>query len=131
MREIPCATIWGGVRNENIDVCSKGADASLDSSSATGGKGGDIYYLAVCGDDRLTRVALADDLCNCSVRFASLRNGRNICPRYITNTINSAMSTFSVGDAPAIHIPQIISSTSPAPLAASTIPAGTSDQAFA
>lgn len=60
MREIPCATIWGGVRNENIDVCSKGADASLYSSSATGGKGGDIYYLAVCGDDRLTRVALAD-----------------------------------------------------------------------
>jgi sigma-B regulation protein RsbU (phosphoserine phosphatase) len=60
MHEISCATIWGGIRNENIDVCSNGVEASLYSSSAVGGKGGDIYYMTVCGDDKLTRVTLAD-----------------------------------------------------------------------
>ena len=33
---------------------------SLYSSSAHGGKGGDIYFLSVCGNDVLTRIALAD-----------------------------------------------------------------------
>lgn len=60
MHEISCSTIWGGIRNENVDLCSRGVEASLYSSSAAGGKGGDIYYLSVCGDDVLTRVALAD-----------------------------------------------------------------------
>jgi sigma-B regulation protein RsbU (phosphoserine phosphatase) len=60
MQKISCATIWGGIRDENVDVCSSGLDASLYSSSAEGGKGGDIYYLSVCGDDALTRVTLAD-----------------------------------------------------------------------
>lgn len=60
MHPLPCATIWGGIRNENIDICSKAVEASLYSSSAAGGEGGDIYYLSVCGEDLLTRVALAD-----------------------------------------------------------------------
>ena len=60
MQKISCETIWGGIRNENIDICSSQVEASLYSSSATGGKGGDIYYMSVCGDDQVTRVALAD-----------------------------------------------------------------------
>ena len=60
MRRIPCATIWGGIQEESIDVCSRSVEASLYSSAAEGGKGGDIYFLSVCGQDALTRVALAD-----------------------------------------------------------------------
>ena len=60
MQRIPCATIWGGIREESIDVCSRSVEASLYSSAAEGGKGGDIYFLSVCGHDALTRVALAD-----------------------------------------------------------------------
>lgn len=43
MQRIPCATIWGGIREESIDVCSRSVEASLYASAAEGGKGGDIY----------------------------------------------------------------------------------------
>jgi sigma-B regulation protein RsbU (phosphoserine phosphatase) len=43
-----------------MDVSSGALRASLYSSAADGGKGGDIYFLSVCGSDALTRVALAD-----------------------------------------------------------------------
>jgi sigma-B regulation protein RsbU (phosphoserine phosphatase) len=60
MYRIQCTEIWGGIRNQEQDVCSAGIVASLYSSAADGGKGGDIYYLSVCGSDLLTRVAIAD-----------------------------------------------------------------------
>ena len=60
MQRISCATIWGGIQNETVDVCSRSVEASLYSSSAAGGKGGDVYFLSVCGNDLLTRIALAD-----------------------------------------------------------------------
>ena len=60
MYQMKCSEIWGGIRNEDQDVCSSGLTASLYSSACDGGKGGDIYYLSVCGSDMLTRVALAD-----------------------------------------------------------------------
>ncbi|MHC5003445.1 MAG: PP2C family protein-serine/threonine phosphatase [Planctomycetota bacterium] len=55
-----CAEIWGGTESRDQDLCSTGLTASLFSGSADGGRGGDIYYLSVCGSDRLTRVAVAD-----------------------------------------------------------------------
>ena len=56
-----CAEVWGGVRDEDVDACSAALDLSLYSSACDrGGKGGDIYYLSVCAEDQLTRVALAD-----------------------------------------------------------------------
>lgn len=60
MHRIQCAEIWGGIRDQEQDVCSAGIVASLYSSACDGGKGGDIYYLSVCEADRLTRVAVAD-----------------------------------------------------------------------
>ncbi len=60
MIEISCAKIWGGIKNEEIDVCSGGLVTTLYSGSADGGRGGDIYYLSVCGGDVLTRLALVD-----------------------------------------------------------------------
>ncbi|MCG8409108.1 MAG: serine/threonine-protein phosphatase [Phycisphaerales bacterium] len=60
MYRIQCSEVWGGIRNQDQDVCSTGLTASLYSSACNGGKGGDIYYLSVCGGDVLTRVAIAD-----------------------------------------------------------------------
>ncbi len=60
MYEMKCAEIWGGVRNQDQDVCAAGLTASLHSSACAGGKGGDIYYLSVCSGGELTRVAIAD-----------------------------------------------------------------------
>lgn len=52
--------MWGGFAEEDLDLCSGGLTASLFSSSAQGSEGGDVYYLSVCEQDQLTRVALAD-----------------------------------------------------------------------
>ncbi len=60
MHHIKCAEIWGGIKNVNTDACSSGLTASLFSSACEGGKGGDIYYIGVCGQDKLTRIAIAD-----------------------------------------------------------------------
>ncbi len=60
MERISCATLWGGIRNQSIDVCSRSIEASLFSSAADGGKGGDVYFMSVCSQDALTRVAVAD-----------------------------------------------------------------------
>ena len=60
MYRIQCAEIWGGIGSQDQDVCSAGIVASLYSNAHDGDKGGDIYYLSVCGKDSLTRVAVAD-----------------------------------------------------------------------
>jgi len=57
---IACSEIWGGVRNVDLDVCAGGLTASVFSLACSGESGGDIYYLSVCGDDRMTRIVLAD-----------------------------------------------------------------------
>ena len=57
---IACSEIWGGVRNTDLDVCAGGLTASVFSLASSGETGGDIYYLSVCGDDRMTRIVLAD-----------------------------------------------------------------------
>jgi len=60
MHEIGCSEIWGGNKNVDTDVCTSAITASVYSSSADGGKGGDIYYFSVCGADKQTRLAIAD-----------------------------------------------------------------------
>lgn len=60
MHRMTCAEIWGGIKDEDQDVCSGGLTASLFCDACDGGKGGDIYYLSVCGHDSLTRIAVAD-----------------------------------------------------------------------
>ena len=57
---IACAEIWGGVRNVDLDVCAGGLTASVFSLACSGEMGGDIYYLSVCSNDRMTRMVLAD-----------------------------------------------------------------------
>ena len=60
MLRLKCAEIWGGVKDEELDVCAPGLTMSLYSSACHGGKGGDIYYYSICRGDRMTRVAVAD-----------------------------------------------------------------------
>lgn len=60
VHEMHCAEIWGGIKNQDVDTCSAGLRASLYSSSADGGKGGDVYYVSVCSYGLLTRIAIAD-----------------------------------------------------------------------
>ena len=60
MYRIRCAEVWGGIGNRNEDVCSSGIAASLYSNAYDGEEGGDIYYLSVCQNDMLTRIAIAD-----------------------------------------------------------------------
>lgn len=60
MHTIRCAEIWGGIHDQDQDLCTSGLTGTLFASSCQGGKGGDIHYLSVCGNDQLTRVAIAD-----------------------------------------------------------------------
>lgn len=60
MLRLKCSKVWGGIKNEDLDVCSPGLNVSLYSSSCDGGKGGDVYFLSLCSADRVTRIALAD-----------------------------------------------------------------------
>ncbi len=62
MLRLKCSEIWGGIKNQDVDVCSPGMNVSLYSSSCDGGKGGDVYYFSQCSADRVTRIALADVL---------------------------------------------------------------------
>lgn len=60
MRRLRCSEVWGGTRNEDVDVCSPGLNVSLHSSACGGGKGGDVYFLSLCSQERVTRIAIAD-----------------------------------------------------------------------
>lgn len=57
---LQCAQVWGGIRDDDVDVCSASLEASLLSHACDGGRGGDVYYFSVCDHDELTRVVLAD-----------------------------------------------------------------------
>ncbi|MDR3739591.1 MAG: PP2C family protein-serine/threonine phosphatase [Terracidiphilus sp.] len=56
--------IWGGARNVDqdvdLDVCTSGLTGSIYSKASDGDAGGDIYFLSVCGEDKLTRFVVAD-----------------------------------------------------------------------
>jgi sigma-B regulation protein RsbU (phosphoserine phosphatase) len=60
MHRLNCSEVWGGIKNTDLDACSAGMTVSLFSSACEGGKGGDVYYFTVCGQDMLTRLVLAD-----------------------------------------------------------------------
>lgn len=60
MLRLQCSEVWGGIKNEDLDVCSPGLNVSLFSSSCNGGKGGDVYYFSMCSANSVTRIALAD-----------------------------------------------------------------------
>ncbi len=60
MHKLQCAEIWGGIEKESADVSSPNIIASLFSSSGSGIKGGDIYYLTLCNSSYISRMVIAD-----------------------------------------------------------------------
>lgn len=52
--------MWGGVRLIDRDIITGPLRASLYAKPCGGEEGGDIYYFSVCGQDQLTRIAIAD-----------------------------------------------------------------------
>lgn len=44
----------------DTDICTSSITASVYSKAFDGSSGGDIYYFSVCGNDQLTRIAIAD-----------------------------------------------------------------------
>lgn len=44
----------------DLDVCTSGLIGSLYSKASDGDTGGHIYFLSVCGEDKLTRFVVAD-----------------------------------------------------------------------
>ena len=58
---LECKELWGGIRNQNIEVSAGKVICSIFSSPCGEvGKGGDIYYFGVCRGDAISRLAIAD-----------------------------------------------------------------------
>ena len=57
---LECKEIFGGIHNQDIDISAGKITASVYSAACCGGKGGDIYYIGVCKDESISRVAIAD-----------------------------------------------------------------------
>lgn len=57
---LECKEIFGGIHDRDIEVSVGKIIGSIYSSACYGGKGGDIYYLGVCKDDSISRLAIAD-----------------------------------------------------------------------
>ena len=59
--KLECSGIWGGIRNQNIEITAGKVIGSIYSAACCEvGKGGDIYYFGVCKGDMITRLAIAD-----------------------------------------------------------------------
>ncbi|MCB9852687.1 MAG: serine/threonine-protein phosphatase [Phycisphaerales bacterium] len=58
--EFACHEIWGGNRSVAAPIELPGIRGALYSRSCDGHRGGDIYYLSVCGSGLLSRFCVAD-----------------------------------------------------------------------
>jgi len=57
---LECKDLWGGIRNQDLEIAAGKVIGSIYSASSEGGKGGDIYYFGVCKGDVISRLAIAD-----------------------------------------------------------------------
>jgi serine phosphatase RsbU (regulator of sigma subunit) len=57
---VACAQVRGGNGRIDVPIELPGLRGALRSSPSDGGRGGDVYYLSVCGSGLLTRICLAD-----------------------------------------------------------------------
>ena len=60
MHTIKCSEVWGGNAKIDAEVNAGALSISLYSRGTDGDKGGDIYYVSLCGKEMLTRIAIAD-----------------------------------------------------------------------
>lgn len=57
---LECKDIFGGIHDRDIEISAGKFTASIFSKACCGGKGGDIYYLGICKNDSISRLAIAD-----------------------------------------------------------------------
>lgn len=57
---IECAEIWGGNHTIYAPVALPGLHGVLYSRPCSGGRGGDLHYLSICGSGLLSRICIAD-----------------------------------------------------------------------
>jgi sigma-B regulation protein RsbU (phosphoserine phosphatase) len=58
--DLQCAEVWGGNHTVYTPVSLPGLRGVLFSQACTGGRGGDLHYLSMCGSGLLSRVCIAD-----------------------------------------------------------------------
>ena len=59
-KRLTCSEVWGGIRNTELGVSTRAVNVSLYSEASDGRRGGDIYFVSVCENETITRIALAD-----------------------------------------------------------------------
>jgi serine phosphatase RsbU (regulator of sigma subunit) len=59
-RRTQCAEVWGGNQTVHTNVELPGLRGVLYSRSCSGGSGGDVHALSVCGSGLLSRICIAD-----------------------------------------------------------------------
>lgn len=58
--QFACHEVWGGNRSIKTPIALPGIQGTLFSKSFQSSRGGDIYYLSVCGSGLLSRICVAD-----------------------------------------------------------------------
>lgn len=58
--QLVCTEVWGGNQLIDAPVQLPGVRGRVYSRPCTGGRGGDVHYLSVCGSGLITRMCLAD-----------------------------------------------------------------------
>ncbi len=58
---LECTELWGGIRDQDIEISAGKVIGSIYSKPCFGGgRGGDIYYFGVCKGGTISRLAIAD-----------------------------------------------------------------------
>jgi hypothetical protein len=58
--ELVCSEVWGGNRSIDVPIVLPGLQGQLYSMAASGGHGGDVHCMSVCGSGIVARMVLAD-----------------------------------------------------------------------
>jgi serine phosphatase RsbU (regulator of sigma subunit) len=58
--ELVCSEVWGGNRSIDVPIELPGLRGQLYSQAASGGYGGDVHCMSVCGSGLVARMCLAD-----------------------------------------------------------------------
>lgn len=86
-----CSEVWGGNRPVNRPVQMPGIRGRLYSKPCSGGSGGDIHYLSVCGSGLFSRLCIADVAGHGEEVAAVSRELHALLRRYMNTTDQSRM----------------------------------------
>lgn len=88
-----CMEIWGGMQRVDARVSTPGIDAYVISEpDQSAERGGDIHFLSLCGEGKLTRVILADVAGHGQMAAGLAAKVRDLMRRNINTLDQSAMT---------------------------------------